>query len=155
MSNTANNRSLKIIVILLMLVNAIVLFFHIRLLTAQTGARPPRPDDLKNRMIHDLSLNPEQQDAYGEMVERHRAAMQQIRYSEEETRGRLYQEPGDTTIDRATYFNELGQLRAEREKVTFDHFMELRTILDDIQKTIFDRIIGEAVNGMEPRPPRK
>lgn len=147
------NRFLKSAVILLLSVNAVVLFFHVRLLMADE--KGPHPDRLKNRMIHDLSLDKTQEQAYSDMVERHRAAMRDIRRQEEETRRVLYAHPGDSTLDRSPDLHRLGRLREQRERITFDHFMELRAILRPGQQAVFDEIIGEAVNGMEPRPPKK
>lgn len=151
--SASNNRFLKITVLLLIVVNAVVLFFHVRLLLADQ--KRPHPDRLKNRMTHDLRLDEKQEQAYSDMVERHRSAMQDIRRQEEEARTSLYLQPGDSSIDRTPALHHLGRLREERERVTFDHFMELRAILRPDQANTFDQIIGEAVNGMEPRPPKK
>lgn len=153
MKTNTSNRFLKWAVVLLLAVNTVVLFFHVRLLMADD--KRPHPDRLKDRMIHDLNLDEAQQQAYGDMVERHRAAMRDIRRQEEETRTRLYTNPGDSTLDRTAHLRHLGLLREQRERVTFDHFMELRGILRTDQQPAFDEIIGEAVNGMEPRPPKK
>lgn len=149
-----DNRFLKVTVLLLIVVNAVVLFFHIRLLMADNDRRP-HPDRLKNRLIHDLKLDETQERAYSDMVEDHRAAMQNLRRQEEKIRTQLYAQPGNDSTDRQPFYDSLGRFRAERERVTFEHFSELRSILRPEQAEVFDRIIGEAVNGMEPGPPKR
>lgn len=144
-----SNKFLKIVIILLIIINAMVLVMHFK----STG-RPPRPHgaQLKYRLIEELRMDEKQETQYSEMVERHRAAMNEIRKKEEETRIKIYSDLSNAHTDRDTLYDQMAQYRKEREIITFDHFMELRMILNPEQTEQFDKIIGEAVNGMEGPP---
>lgn len=155
MNAAHSNRFLKIVIILLIIINAMVLIMHLRV----TGGRREGPpgghgSQLKYKLIHDLEMDEQQEISYSEMVDRHRAAMNDIKRQEEETRKVLYADMGNKDKNRDSLFNEMAQLRREREIVTFTHFMELRGILKPEQAAKFDNIIGESVNGMEG-PPRR
>lgn len=150
MSTESSNRFLKIVIVLLIIINAMVLVMHFK---SQGGEkRRPHGAQLKFHLIEELQMDEKQEADYSDMVERHRASMNEIKKIEEETRTKIYAELGNSQLNRDTLFNKMADLRKEREIITFDHFMELRKILNAEQAKKFDGIIGEAVNGMEGPP---
>lgn len=119
---------------------------------------PPLPDfGPAKRIIHELNFNENQVSNYNKLVEEHRAAMRKLRDEGGLLRNNYFEllkeeHPADSTI--TLKLAAIARNQEEIEKVTFNHFREVREICTPDQKKKFDEMILDVLRAMgKPKGP--
>lgn len=106
-------------------------------------------------VIRSLRFTDEQIDQYDVLIEAHQRAMRGLRQEARGTRQQLFMglEGGHSqTINADSLAALIGNTQGKIEKVTYDHFAEVRKICNDAQKSEFDHIIGDVIKKMNGGP---
>ena len=118
----------------------------------------------KDRIIAELKFTPDQIDLFEDLVDKHRAAMRELKDKGREVRGQYFdllkqEQPEQKLTDE--FSTAIANNQKEIEQITFNHFKDVRKLCSAQQKTKFDEIIGDVLKGMargggppphEPRP---
>jgi hypothetical protein len=149
----------QVIIVVLLLVNTVVLVMM------WWGRRDKVPNGpAKEYLEKELALNEQQLKTYTELRQAHFATMQQVnrdlRSLKEEFFDHLSNGKNDTTQVHQLA-QQIANNEAKKELATFDHFTKLGSILNEQQKTKFDKIIKNVLRmmarpgpGRPPGPPR-
>lgn len=107
----------------------------------------------RNFLIHELNMDAAQQSKYDTLIKFHRAAVSQIQNDIRSKRDSLVSQLANATPDSAKINSltaSIGNDQAQLEKVTFEHFRQLRKICTPEQQLKFDNVIREALRMMGP-----
>ena len=116
--------------------------------------------DVKTFLIKELSLTPKQVLQFDSLRNRHRATMDSLNDHVRRLRDRLFgglSEPQGDTVTVNNITRQVGSDMALIDKATYNHFKQLRTMLDASQQQKFDNIIKQVMHMMArqgPPPPR-
>jgi hypothetical protein len=148
-----NKRFLNIIVILLLLLNFGTLGFL--WFGRHQGPPPPPPHgNAADFLTHELSLTADQQKKFSDLRELHHHRVTEIQDSIHMLREKFFDElPTGSTGRADSLAMEIGKKQTELERVTFDHFRQVRMLCDAGQQKKFDNVIQEALRMMAPPPP--
>ena len=105
----------------------------------------------KDRIISELKFTPDQVDLFEDLVDKHRSAMKDLKDKGRETRNQYFdllkqEQPDEKTIEELSLLIATNQ--KEIEKITFNHFKDVRKLCSTQQKSKFDEIIGDVLKGM-------
>lgn len=109
---------------------------------------------IKEKLATDLSLTNDQYDAYKKMVEKHRAAMKELGSEIQEARKDYFELLGANANESSAEarLQRIGDLQMKIEKVTVDHFLELKASLTSEQAQRFEEIYSDALRMMIRKP---
>jgi periplasmic protein CpxP/Spy len=137
------NNGLKYLVAVALIINAATLIFFWYNRPPQEGRRrPTKPDRV---LVEELKLDQKQQAIYAPLREQHHqahdsllkliAAERQVLYSQK-------QAVNDTIVQK------IGLLQAEIERITYDHFKDVRKICTPEQQSELDILLGKTVQNI-------
>lgn len=144
---------------LLLLNVAIIGFF---LLTKP--APPPRAggENFQDEVIEMLSLNEEQVTSFRAFAQEHKQKMTGINEQQKKLLRPYFESLANPSIevDQTDALSQFQQLEREKIEVTYQHFQDLKAILDEAQLTHFERFIRRYVDvilagGQKRSPPPK
>ncbi|UTW62982.1 periplasmic heavy metal sensor [bacterium SCSIO 12741] len=149
------SRIVLILVVILVVLNVGVLSFFM----FQPHHPPhPRPDKvLKDK----LNLTEDQWVNYQALIQSHRLQMKAFQQQSKQLHDEFFNQFGETQEQEQkadSLASEIGQLQTQIERQTYQHFSELRRLLSDEQKKIFDQEIGKIMGRMmsgPPHPPKR
>ncbi len=153
MNNTVKNKTLTILVVLLLLANAATLAFF------WLGRKPKQPPGgmAKEFLIKELNLNTGQQEAYEGMIKEHRQATEPLRQQIKEAKDELFalvKNPSAPDSAKQAAAASANNIVAQLDLVTLNHFQKVRTLCTVEQQKKFDDIIQEAIRMTgQPRHP--
>lgn len=112
-------------------------------------------------IIEELKLNTDQINQFEKLKESHRASVRELNDKGREIRHAYFELLKNDEVDQKQVdelSNAISANQKEIEKVTFDHFKEVRKICNADQKKRFDEIIGDILRHMAggnrgPMPP--
>jgi periplasmic protein CpxP/Spy len=112
---------------------------------------PPHGGGPRDYVISTLKFTDDQVKKYDELINEHQQSMQQLRKSASEYRQALF-----TGVKNGNGPDSLAQLIGNNQKeieiVTYKHFVQVRALCTDAQKTEFDNIIGDVTRSMNGGP---
>jgi Spy/CpxP family protein refolding chaperone len=107
------------------------------------GHRPPRPDQLiKER----LALDDAQSMQFDGFKHEHHSAMVDLQIESSDLHQTLFallKAPVIDTASRDSIITQIQELSRQKELITFEHFRQVRSILNDDQQTKFDAFVEE------------
>ena len=116
--------------------------------------------DVKTFLIKELSLTPGQVLQFDSLRNRHRATMDSLNDKVRRLRDQLFgglSEPQSDTVIANDVTRQIGSNVALIDRATYDHFKQLRALLNNNQQQKFDTIIKQVMHRMGrqgPPPPR-
>ncbi|CAN5186135.1 hypothetical protein BH09BAC5_BH09BAC5_26810 [soil metagenome] len=145
----------------------LLLILNSALLVLILMKHPPRPGDNmrppmmgqegpREFLIHELKLNENQQKAYSELIEKHKAAMEILQHDMQSQREGLIDLLGSADSDSSkmnAFVKKIGEDQLQIEKLNFEHFKALRNVCNAEQQLKFDSIIKEALRMIGPQVP--
>ena len=146
-------RFYKIIVIVLVLLNLGTLTF--------LWFGRPRPEHEPDRgksakfLIHELALTPGQQDEFGKLRDEHRRRLTILQKQDSRLHDRFFEAiflPVPDTLTAKILSDSIAEVRRQMELLTFDHFRQLRQLLNEEQKNKFHRVFRQALEHAMPLP---
>lgn len=114
---------------------------------------PGKPDQL---IVEGLKLDDAQIAKFGELKREHHEAIMALDEKDQalhDTYFSLLKTDAPDSGKIANTESEMGQIDAEKNKVTFDHFRKLRNMLRDEQKQKFDQLINDMTHALHQRGP--
>ncbi|MEZ4850475.1 MAG: hypothetical protein R3B93_18060 [Bacteroidia bacterium] len=145
-----------------------LLFLNIAVLTFFLLTKPhPRPhqspDGFQSEVVEILNLNSQQAATFKELAQEHNQKMESINEQQKNLLPPYFESLSDLSIniDRDSILNDFQQLERKKIEVTFQHFQDLKSILDEEQLPYFDRLIGRLIdrlllkNSSGPPPPKR
>jgi Spy/CpxP family protein refolding chaperone len=158
MNQLTKNRSLNIIVIVLLVANIVSFgIFWWRQSSAENNNQfpPPRMNKGGDYLTNELKFSSTQQTAFEALRNEHRNTVDPIRKEIEQYKNDFFALIKNDTASTVTINNAWNKI-AEAEKnldiTTLNHFKAVRQICDAAQKIKFDQIIQEAIIQMRNRP---
>lgn len=163
MSTISKNKFLTAIVILLLLANivSIATFWW----TRENVAPPPGNGggSAANFLVHELSFDSKQQDAYKLLREEHQQQTKLAREKVMESRKIFFDLLNKDSVNTFLLKNlaeEIGKNEGQLQLYTFNHFKKVRALCNEQQKKKFDSIIQEVLRMMggqqgPPPPPKR
>lgn len=140
-------RFLWVAIVALLLLNIVTLF---RL------KPPPPPEGPRKIIIERLHFNQPQVAAYDQLIERHRADIQQKDEAIAAARQAIYSLlPGDDFSKKDSLIAEVGRLQAEVEHLHFAHFQDIKKLCRQDQLEDFAKLAAELeqlFNRPKPKP---
>lgn len=119
----------------------------------------PRHGGPRNFVIRSLKFSDAQVAQYDELIHDHQHAMRTLREEAMGYRQQLFEQlkDGSGAANRDSLEKLIGNTQKQIERVTYDHFAQVRKICNDDQKREFDNIIADVIKrmngGMRPPPP--
>jgi periplasmic protein CpxP/Spy len=116
--------------------------------------------DLKYRIIEALQFDAQQQEEYMQLVQQHRATINQIDDSIVVLKNQLYQSLSNSTTQAPNnYITQLGQLQQQIEQTHYQHFADIKALCTKQQLPLYENLIGQMAyffsqNKKRPPPPR-
>lgn len=106
-------------------------------------------------VIRSLKFTDDQVKQYDVLIEDHQRSMRRLRRESMELRQQLFnniKNEGHGYLNTDSLANLIGQNQKEIERVTYQHFVQVRAMCTDAQKREFDKIIGDVIQKMNGRP---
>lgn len=124
------------------------------------GHRGPGKGRARDFLIRELKLDAAQQKQYDVLIEKHHADLRPVQDEMRHTRDSLFDQLASATPDTAIAHRletKIGTLQAKMERITFEHFQQVRAFCRPDQQKDFDRVIRDALRMMAPPqgPPPK
>lgn len=115
---------------------------------------PGRPDEV---IINRLKLNKDQVLQFENLKNEHRKQTEELQFASKKLHddyfGLLKSESPDT-VKASQILNELGKNQQQLDKVTFEHFANIKNICDKDQKQLFNTFIDEIAGSFKPPAPK-
>ena len=144
-----NNRFLKAIIGVLLLLNiAILLFFSLN--------RLQKPEPPFEYLMRELDLSAEQRTKYLQIHEEHTAQIRLSRAKVEVLHQQYFHwmaSPETDSLKLQVVLDSVAALRVLEEQITFHHFKAVRGLCTPEQAQRFDAIISEVWQRLKQRPP--
>lgn len=142
-----------------------LLFLNIAVLAffLLTKPKPPHhsPNDFQSEVIEILNLNSQQKSTFRKLAEAHNQKMKSIIEQQQKLLPPYFESLADSSsnIDKEAILNQFQQMEREKIEVTYQHFQDIKLILDENQLPHFEKLIGRLVdklllnNKKNPPPP--
>jgi len=118
---------------------------------------PPPGESTRDYIVRSLKFSGEQTQKYDALVKEHQQGMKKLRHDAVEYRSLFFAglknaQPANVTDSISRL---IGNTQQEIEKLTFNHFAQVRVLCTDAQKQEFDNIIADVLKRMggHHRPP--
>jgi len=155
-----NSKTIGVAVIVLAIMNLSLLVFlwyghkHNQRLLAGTGAGSGGAGNGLVVLTSKLGLSEGQKEQLEIFRREHFRKMEPLRRQSHETRSKLHAlwSSGGTSEQIDSLTARIGELQAQIEKTTFNHFSDIRSICSPDQKRIFDQIIQDVLKQGDRRP---
>jgi protein CpxP len=119
------------------------------------GNNHPRPETPRDYIVRMLKFSEEQTRQYDVFVREHQHAMRQLRHEAMEYREQLFdnmKNDGKAGANADSLIQLIAGNQKQIETVTYKHFVQVRALCTDAQKTEFDNIIGDVMKKMSGGP---
>jgi periplasmic protein CpxP/Spy len=145
------NNGLKYLVVLALIINAATLIFFWYNRPPQEGKRGvSRPGQV---LVEELKLDEKQLSLFQPLREQHHQAHDSLLQIIADQRQILYSQK---LVANDTVLHQIGLLQQEIERVTYDHFKEVRKICTPEQQAQLDILLGKTVqNILTPKDKRR
>lgn len=150
-------QALTILVVLLLLVNLVTLAGVWKYVLANEHHGPPPPHSPGAFLIEKLNLNEEQVKLFDGLREEHFSQMKALQEHIKVEKEALYdvlQDPNADSAKSTKHMQTIMRYEEQLERITFEHFKQVRAICNPQQQQHFDVIIDEVIRMMN-RQPRK
>ena len=148
-----NNWIVKVGIVILVILNLSLVFLMLR------ESRPQRPIHKPVRMLEmigeKLDLDEDQRSEFREMAHKHRRKMRELMRHQRELSREYFAllEAENNEEDRLTLEGKIAEVEAEKLRMTYEHFSNLKSICNNDQKEKFDEIMNEIVEIILPPHP--
>lgn len=136
------NNALKYLVIVALLINAATLIFFWFNRLEKGHLPPPRPETV---LLKALSLDAAQQDIFKILREQHHASHDSLLQIIAAKRQILYRQKQGVND---SILNEIGRLQQDIERITYNHFSDVRKICTPAQQTQLDSLLVKTVQNV-------
>ncbi len=161
MSELKNNRWLSIVTLVLLVANIITLtLFWTHKRQEETGRKPAEaPGQVFEFLTKELQLTKQQQLAYKQLRDLHRANQRQLQDSIRKAKDTLFSLLNNPNVPDSLlneYSKKATSYDQQLDMITFRHFQKIRALCDPDQQKKFDEIIKDALSrmgGPKRRPP--
>jgi periplasmic protein CpxP/Spy len=144
------NNGLKYLVAIALIINAATLIFFWYNRPPQDGKRGLRPAQV---LVEELKFDGQQQITYQTLRDQHHQAHDSLLQIIADQRQILYSQK---LVANDTVLHQIGLLQQEIERVTYDHFKEVRKICTPEQQAQLDILLGKTVqNILTPKDKRR
>ncbi len=133
------NNGLKYLVAIALFINIATLFFFWYNRPPEDGKRPPKQGQI---LIEELKLDEKQQALFKPLREHHHQTHDSLLQAIAAQRAILYRQK---QVANDTVLQQIGLLQQQIERVTFDHFKEVRKICTAEQQAQLDILLGKTV----------
>jgi periplasmic protein CpxP/Spy len=145
---------LKYLVVIALIVNAatLIFFWYNRLPDGENRPKS-RPERV---LIEELKMDEKQEAIYQTLRDQHHQAHDSLLLIIADKRQALYNQK---QIANDTFLHQIGLLQEQIERVTYDHFQDVRQICTPQQQAQLDTLLGKTVQGIltpkyQKRPPK-
>jgi len=149
-----NNRFLKIVIIVLILINLGTLgFIWFRTAKSDTSIRRSVAAGF---LVKELDLSDAQRKEYFRMRRNHRITLWKLEEADQSLHSRFFNQLFSETPDLKMVHDLADSIAANRKKMellTYEHFMHVRQILTPGQQEKFEKIFDEVISIVLPPPP--
>ena len=149
-----NNRFLKIVIMVLLVINiGTISFIWFQHSPLNHGPRPPQ---IGEYLAHELNFTDEQQKQFEDLRSQHRDKIDPIRNSSKALHDSLFallKSPQDSLKINET-IEAIATTQIKIEQATFEHLIKIRNICTPEQQHKFDSVINDAMRMMAPHPGR-
>lgn len=125
--------------------------------TAHHPPHPPHPHMRPDQfIIEELKLDQNQQKKFQSLKKGHRAAIDSLLKAGKKLREELFDHLKTNPDDDTSYIRIIDQIalnQAEIEKITYDHFQDIRSICNSDQQKVFDAIVSDLAKRLAGPPP--
>jgi protein CpxP len=151
-----DNRFLKIVIIVLLLINSGTLAF-------MWTRKPPMPlhhppGGAYEFLTHELNLDENQRKQYAALRDEHHEAVEKLMDSGRALHDKYFEllrnPSGDSLLVQQTA-ETIAANQKQIELLTFYHFQKVKTLCTPEQQKRFDEVISETLRMMAPAPPGK
>lgn len=144
----ANTKWLTGLVAFLVLINIALLTF---IWLKKGSGQPPLRGDARDYLIKELSLNESQVKSFDNLRKGHFEKVHQYREQMRELKDSFFNQlQGPRNAQTDTLAQRIGGLQTKLDLETFDHFSQLRALLNGEQIKKFDQVIQEVLRTMGP-----
>jgi Spy/CpxP family protein refolding chaperone len=146
-------RIIMVMVIILLLVNTVVL--SLLWWNKRPGNQPRNGGNAKEFIRKELALDAQQLQQFEKMRNDHFEKMQDINDKTRQLKEQLYIQVSATdTAALNNLLQQIGNNEMERDRITVEHFRQLRNILNNDQQHKFDNIIKDVMRMVGRPQPR-
>lgn len=148
MNPNLSKKLVTALILVLLIANAATISM---ILFKKEERNPAAPDGPAKYIIKELKLNEQQQDAYFDLINEHQQAVRPLRQEIKKAKDVLFDLLQNSIPDeqaKAKAIKNIGELTAQLDLVTFDHFAKVRKLCTPTQQTKFDEIIKQVVQMM-------
>ncbi len=130
----------------LLFLNIAVLGFF--LLTKPRPPHHPAPNDFQLEVIKILDLNDQQVSTFRRLAKEHNQKMNLINEQQRTLLPPYFESLSDPSkiINEDTILSQFQQLEREKIEVTYQHFQDLKSMLDASQLPYFEQLMGKFIN---------
>ena len=119
--------------------------------------RPQKQGD-RERAVHMLDLDEEQMASFHEFVKEHIDNMEMIGHRQEEFLRLYFSTLGESrnTEEATSLLDSITLLDTKKITLTYDHFNDVKAMLNEDQLLYFDKFVQQAMNNIfqdKPKPP--
>lgn len=144
----------------LLVLNIVGLTFF--LLTKPRPSHRSSPHDFQAEIIETLQLDSQQVATFRKLAYDHRQNIQSINEQQQQLLPPYFESLSDpaTGIDGDSILNQFQRIEREKIELTYQHFLDLKLMLDESQLPHFDSLIDRLVDRLllekgKNRPPRR
>ena len=144
---------LTVLSLVLLLIN----LFLIAWMAYHKPPHPPSGEGPKDYIIAQLGLDEHQIDRYETLIAAHREQQQVLNQSIQNTRQKIYEllTKEERNNEEEVLIVKLGELKAQVERLNWEHFSDLKAICTAEQQAKFEQLALELAKLMRPRMPIK
>jgi len=130
-----------------------------------TKPKPPRhshSNNFQSEVIEILDLDSQQTAAFEKMAETHSQKMRSINRQQQQLLPPYFKSLTDSSknVDKTAILNQFQQLGKQKIEVTYQHFQDIKLILNENQLSHFERLMGRFADNLllgkkrNPPPPK-
>ena len=125
------------------------------------GKKPPHPpfrnpEGPKNIIIERLNFTEDQINDYEDLILNHRATIHDLEGSLVNLKQELYSELSQNDFTPDSLLGEISMIKSKIEEAHFDHFVDIKKLCSEEQKSTFDDLSIELAKLFQPpKPPNE
>lgn len=138
-----------------------LLISNILLIWTLIGKKPPpppfrNPEGPKNIIIERLNFTEDQINEYEDLILDHRATIHNLEESLMNLKQELYSELGQNDFTPDSLLAEISVIQSKIEQAHFDHFVAIKKLCSEEQRSAFDDLSMELAELFQPpKPPNE
>jgi periplasmic protein CpxP/Spy len=152
MTQSSTGKLLLWAVVILIVANITLLFFLFR---DRGDRRQGEQPHVASFLEKELALDSAQKQSFEKLKQQHEQRTQEIRRAIRDEKDELFDHFSDSlpSIQKDSITKMIGDNMGKLEVLTFDHFRQVRQMLNKQQQDKFDKIIQKVLRMMAPPPP--